>query len=86
LKYKPEVWKLKGVIEKQKGIQEAQKEAHYVLGERTIEGSNEPPKKQPPKKDDNVNKRLKILETKIKRLTKRIDKIEGKPTPRPPCR
>ena len=86
MKYKPDVWKLKGVIEQQKGIQAAQKEAHYVLGERSIEGSNEPPKKQPPKKDDNVNKRLKILETKIKRLTKRIDKIEGKPTPRPPCR
>lgn len=83
MKYKPEVWKLKSVIEQQKGIQAAQKEAHYVLGERTIEGSNEPPKKQPPKKeppkkDDDVNKRLKILETKIKRLTKRIAKLEKK--------
>ena len=62
MKYKPEVWKLKGVIEKQKGIQAAQKEAHYVLGERSIEGSQEPPKKQPPKKDDDVNKRIKILD------------------------
>jgi len=78
LKYKPEVWKLKGVIDKQKGIQAAQKEAHYVLGERSIEGSQEPPKKQPPKKDDDVNKRLSALETKIKRLTKRVSKIEKK--------
>ena len=78
MKYKPEVWKLKGVIDKQKGIQAAQKEAHYVLGERSIEGSQEPPKKQPPKKDDDVNKRLSALETKIKRLTKRVSKIEKK--------
>ena len=47
------------------------------MGERTIEGSNEPPKKQPPKKDDDANKRIKILETKIKRLTKRIAKVEN---------
>ena len=76
MKYKPEVWKLKGVIEQQKRIKAAQKEAHYVLGERTIEGSDEKPKKQP-KKDD-VNKRISALETKIKRLTKRIAKLEKK--------
>jgi hypothetical protein len=81
LKYKPEVWKLKNVIDKQKGILDAQKEAHYVLGERTIEGSGDDPRdksKKPPKKDNDVNKRLSILETKIKRLTKRIGKVEKK--------
>ena len=78
MKYTPEVWKLKGVIEEQKRIIDSQKEAHYVLGERSIEGSQEPPKKQPPKKDDDVNKRIKILETKVKRLTKRIVKLEKK--------
>ena len=69
MKYKPEVWKLKGVIEEQKRIIAAQKESHYVLGERSIDGSEEEPKKQP-KKDDDVIKRLGILEAKIKRLTK----------------
>ena len=68
MKYKPDVWKLKGVIEKQKRITDLQKDAHYVLGERSIEGSDEEPKKQP-KKDD-VHKRLDILEAKIKRLIK----------------
>jgi len=69
MKYTPEVWKLKGVIEEQKRIIDSQKEAHYVLGERSIEGSEEEPKKQP-KKDDDVIKRLGILEAKIKRLAK----------------
>ena len=69
MKYTPEVWKLKGVIEEQKRIIDSQKEAHYVLGERSIEGSEEEPKKQP-KKDDDVIKRLGILEAKIKRLGK----------------
>ena len=86
MKYKPEVWKLKNIIDKQQGIHDAQKEAHYVLGERTIEGSEEKPKKKT-KKDDDANKRIKILETKIKRLTKRIAKLEnGGEKPRPPCR
>ena len=69
MKYTPEVWKLKGVIEEQKRIIDSQKEAHYVLGERSIEGSEEEPKKQP-KRDDDVIKRLGILEAKIKRLAK----------------
>ena len=69
MKYTPEVWKLKGVIEEQKRIIDSQKEAHYVLGERSIEGSEEEPKKQP-KKDDDIIKRLGILEAKIKRLAK----------------
>ena len=69
MKYTPEVWKLKGVIEEQKRIIDSQKEAHYVLGERSIDGSEEEPKKQP-KKDDDIIKRLGILEAKIKRLTK----------------
>tara|TARA_Y100000310_G_scaffold320334_1_gene376687 strand:+ start:719 stop:976 length:258 start_codon:yes stop_codon:yes gene_type:complete len=69
MKYTPEVWKLKGVIEEQKRIIDSQKEAHYVLGERSIEGSQEEPKKQP-KKDDDIIKRLGILEAKIKRLAK----------------
>ena len=69
MKYTPEVWKLKGVIEEQIRIIDSQKEAHYVLGERSIEGSEEEPKKQP-KKDDDVIKRLGILEAKIKRLAK----------------
>jgi len=75
LKYKPEVWKLKGIIEERRRIIEAQKEAHYVLGERSIEGSKPKSKKQP-KKDRDVYERIKILETKIKRLTKRIAKVE----------
>ena len=54
MKYTPEVWKLKGVIEEQKRIIDSQKEAHYVLGERSIEGSEEEPKKQP-KKDERCN-------------------------------
>ena len=74
MKYKPEVWKLKGIIEERRRIIAAQKEAHYVLGERSIEGSK--PKSKKPKKDD-VDKRIKILETKIKRLTKRIAKVEN---------
>ena len=69
MKYTPEVWKLKGVIEEQIRIIDSQKEAHYVLGERSIDGSEEEPKKQP-KKDDDVIKRLGILEAKIKRLAK----------------
>ena len=73
MKYKPEVWKLKGIIEERRRIIAAQKEAHYVLGERSIEGSK--PKSKKPKNDD-VDKRIKILETKIKRLTKRIAKVE----------
>ena len=77
MKYKPETWKLKGVIEKQKGIQAAQKEAHYVLGPAAQFKDADPPKKNP-KKDDDIKKRLDVLEAKVKRLTKRIAKIEKK--------
>ena len=73
MKYKPEVWKLKGVIDKQNRIIDSQKEAHYVLGERTIEGSGDDPRDKPKKttkSDGDVNKRLSILEAKIKRLAK----------------
>ena len=77
MKYKPEVWKLKNIIDKQKGILDAQKVAHYVLGSRTIEGSGDDPRDKPKKKKDpDLNKRVKILETKIKRLTKRMAKLE----------
>jgi len=65
LKYKPETWKLKGVIEKQKGIQAAQKEAHYVLGPGAqFDEIDEP--------EDIVNKRLSALESSVKQLTKRL--------------
>ena len=77
MKYKPETWKLKGVIEKQKGIQAAQKEAHYVLGPAAQFKDADPPKKNP-KKDGDIKKRLDVLEAKVKRLTKRIAKIEKK--------
>jgi len=73
LKYKPEVWKLKRIIDKQQRITDSQKDSHYVLGIRTIEGSGDDPRDKPrktTKKDGDVNKRLSILEAKIKRLTK----------------
>ncbi|MAE59197.1 MAG: hypothetical protein CME69_09965 [Halobacteriovorax sp.] len=75
MKYKPDVWKLKNVIEQQKGIQAAQKEAHYVLGPAAQFKDADPPKKKP-KKDDDVRKRLDVLEAKVKRLTKRLSKVE----------
>ena len=34
------------------------------------------PPKTKPKKDDDIKKRLNVLEAKVKRLTKRIAKIE----------
>ena len=71
MKYKPEVWKLKRIIDKQQRITDSQKDSHYVLGVRTIEGSGDDPRDKPKKKKDpDLNKRVKILETKIKRLTK----------------
>ena len=75
MKFKPETWKLKGVIEKQKRIKAAEKEAHYVLGPSAQFKDADLPKTKP-KKDDDIKKRLNVLEAKVKRLTKRIAKIE----------
>ena len=78
MKYKPEVFRLKRIIEQQKRALELAKEPSYVLGKRTIEGSQEPKKK--PKVEKNVYERLDILEAKIKRLSKlekRVDILFG---------
>ena len=74
MKYKPDVWKLKAAIEKQQRITAAQKETHYVLGPSAQFKDADPPKKKP--KKDSVDKRLDILEAKVKRLTKRLSKVE----------
>ena len=69
MKYKPEVFRLMKIIEQQKRALELTKEPSYVLGQRTLEGSNEKPKKQT-KKERDVYDRLDILEAKVKRLEK----------------
>ena len=74
MKYKPEVFRLLKIIEQQKRQLELSKEPSYVLGERTIEGSQEPMKK--PKVEKNVYERLDTLETKIKRLSKMEKRVD----------
>ena len=80
MKYKPDVWKLKRVIEKQQRISDSQKEAHYVLGDRTIEGSGDDPRDKPKKKtkkERDVYERLNILEAKITWILREIRLVSG---------
>lgn len=62
------------IIEQQKRQLELTKEPSYVLGERTLVGSQEPKKK--PKVEKNVYERLDILEAKVKRLSKLEKRVE----------
>ena len=70
-KLDPATWRLKRVIERQRGIAASEKKAHYVLGPGAqFDEIDEP--------EDIVNKRLSALESSVKQLTKRLDKVEKK--------
>lgn len=75
-KLPPDVWKLKSVIEEQRRIIAATKSAHYVLGPGATFDDADDPKKKAMK--EFFKRRMDALEARIKRLSKRLDKVETK--------
>ena len=81
MKYKPEVFRLMKIIEQQKRALELTREPSYVLGERTIEGSQNASKKKTKEGrsiNERFNKLVKACMDEERKVDKRFNKLEAK--------